>query len=114
LNSTKKQLKLNRQYKNERYPSIAVTVDLAELKPLLKQKLDELETLWGLEPGKLHQHLHRLGSQQAADFVQSHSGLLKQLSEANEKPADYLKSFNNFIPDQPKDKYSPLPLEKGD
>ena len=103
-------------------------VKKAELKPLLKQKLDELETLWGVEPGKLHQHLHRLGPQQAADFVQSHSGLLKQLSEVNallgsdslpliyegtdefksrtqtygvnEKPADYLESFNHFIRDQ--------------
>ena len=103
-------------------------VKKAELKPLLKQKLDELETLWGVEPGKLHQHLHRLGPIQAADFVQIHSGLLKQLSEVNallgsdslpliyegadefksrtqtygvnEKPADYLESFNHFIRDQ--------------
>jgi len=100
----------------------------AEKKPPLKQKLDELEILWGVEPSKLHQHLHRLGPKQAADFVQHHSGLLKQLGEVNallgsdylpviyegadefksrtqtygvnEKPADYLDSFNHFIRDQ--------------
>ncbi len=100
----------------------------AELKPPLKQKLDELEMLWGVEPGKLHKHLHSLGPNLAADFVQRHSGLLKQLNEVNallgsdrlpiiyegedefksrtqtygvnEKPADYLDSFNHFIRDQ--------------
>ena len=100
----------------------------AEKKPLLKQKLDELEMLWGVEPSKLHKHLHSLGPNQAADFVLSHSGLLKQLGEVNallgsdrlpliyegedefksrtqtygvnEKPADYLDSFNHFIRDQ--------------
>ncbi len=103
-------------------------VKTAEKKPQLKQKLDELETLWGVEPSKLHQHLHSLGPKQAADFVLSHSGLLKQLGEVNdllgsdrlpliyegadefksrtqtygvnEKPADYLDNFNHFIRDQ--------------
>ena len=100
----------------------------AEQKPQLKQKLDELEVLWGVEPSKLHQHLHHLGPLQAAVFVQNHSGLLKQLEEVNallgsdrlpliyegadelksrtqtygvnEKPADYLDRFNHFIRDQ--------------
>ncbi|MDO9049628.1 MAG: type I restriction-modification system endonuclease [Methylobacter sp.] len=99
-----------------------------ELKPQLKQKLDELETLWGVEPSKLPQHLRSLGPNLAADFVLSHSGLLKQLGEVNallgsdrlpiiyegadefksrtqtygvnEKPADYLDSFNHFIRNQ--------------
>jgi len=103
-------------------------VKTAEKKPQLKQKLDELETLWGVEPGTLHKHLHSLGPKQAADFVLSHSGLLKQLGEVNdllgsdrlpiiyegtdefkersqtygvnEKPADYLDSFNHFIRNQ--------------
>ncbi|MFZ2171081.1 MAG: type I restriction-modification system endonuclease [Methylococcaceae bacterium] len=103
-------------------------VKTAEQKPPLKQKLAELETLWGVEPGKLHQYLHRIGPQQAADFVLRHSGLLKQLSEVNsllgsdrlpiiyegedefksraqtygvnEKPTDYLDSFNHFIHNQ--------------
>ncbi|MDD5580473.1 MAG: hypothetical protein PHY16_14480 [Methylobacter sp.] len=102
-------------------------VKTAEKKPPLKQKLEELEMLWGVEAGKLHQHLHQLGLRQAADFVQNHSGLLKQLNEVNdllgsdrlpviyegedefksraqtyglnEKPADYLDSFNQFIRD---------------
>lgn len=103
-------------------------VKTAELKPPLKQKLAELETLWGVEPSKLHHHLHQLSPQQAAEFVLSHSGLLKQLGEVNallgsdrlpiiyegedefksrsqtygvnEKPADYLDSFNHFIRNQ--------------
>jgi type I restriction enzyme R subunit len=103
-------------------------VKTAEKKPPLKQKLAELETLWGVEPGKLHQHLHQLGPKNASDFVQRHCGLLKQLNEVNdllgsdrlpiiyegadefkersqtygvnEKPADYLDSFNHFIRDQ--------------
>jgi len=103
-------------------------VKAAELKPPLKQKLAELETLWGVEPGKLHHHLHQFSPQQAAEFVLNHSGLLKQLGEVNallgsdrlpiiyegedefksrsqtygvnEKPADYLDSFNHFIRNQ--------------
>ena len=103
-------------------------VKAAEKKPPLKQKLAELETLWGVEPGKLHQHLHQLGPKNASEFVQRHSGLLKQLNEVNdllgserlpiiyegadefkqrsqtygvnEKPADYLDSFNHFIRNQ--------------
>lgn len=103
-------------------------VKSAEKKPPLKQKLAELETLWGVEPSKLHKHLHQLSPKQAADFVLNHSGLLKQLGEVNallgsdrlpiiyegkdefksrsqtygvnEKPADYLDSFNHFIRNQ--------------
>jgi len=103
-------------------------VKSAEKKPQLKQKLAELETLWGVEPSKLHTHLHQLSPEQAADFVLNHSGLLKQLGEVNallgsdrlpiiyegkgefksrsqtygvnEKPADYLDSFNHFIRNQ--------------
>ena len=97
----------------------------AEQKPELKQKLQELQELWGMEPKKLPQHLHELGPQQAAQFMQTHQGLLQQLAEVsllmgserlpliyegadefkkrtqtygiNEKPADYLDSFNRFI-----------------
>ena len=100
----------------------------AEQKPELKQKLQELQSLWGIEPKKLPQHLHQLGPQQAAQFVQTHSHLLRQLAEVNallgsdtnpliyegtdefksrtqtygvnEKPADYLDSFNHFIRNQ--------------
>ncbi|UUA71795.1 type I restriction-modification system endonuclease [Cellvibrio sp. QJXJ] len=97
----------------------------AESKPELKQKLDELENLWGVAPQKLHQHLHELGPRQAAEFMRRNNGFIKSVDEVkfilgsehrpiiyegrdefltreqnfgvNEKPADYLLSFNDFI-----------------
>lgn len=100
----------------------------SDLKPILKQKLTELESLWGVEPKTLHTHLKQLGPSQAAQFINLHSGLLNQLNEvnfllgsdrqplisehadefrerdqsygANQKPADYLESFNKFIKEQ--------------
>ncbi|WP_341303614.1 type I restriction-modification system endonuclease [Pseudomonas sp. TMP25] len=97
----------------------------AENKPTLKKKLDELQDVWGVEPAKLHTHLHELGPQQAANFVRQHSQLLNQLAAVsallgsenypiianhsdelmvreqnygqNQKPADYLESFHAFI-----------------
>jgi type I restriction enzyme R subunit len=93
--------------------------------PALRQKLIELEGLWGVAPEKLHQHLHQLGPQQAAGFIQSNRNLLTQLDQVKtllgsdyypliadhadelkvreqsygkyDKPADYLESFNDFI-----------------
>jgi type I restriction enzyme R subunit len=100
----------------------------ADNKPALKQKLDELQGLWGVEPKNLHKHLHELGPRQAAVFITQHSGLLNQLAEVNyllgsdrqpvisehhdeikdrtqsygahQKPEDYLDSFNHFIQQQ--------------
>lgn len=100
----------------------------AENNPSLKQKLDELEDIWGVEPAKLHKHLHELGPQQAANFIRQHSQLLNQLdtvsillgSESHpiiatqsdeligreqnygdhQKPQDYLESFHDFIHQQ--------------
>jgi len=104
----------------------------AENKPALnqnlKQKLDELEQTWGVEPGELHKHLHQLGPKQAGEFIKTHSNLINQLEEVktlmgternpliyegkdefldrsqsygvHEKPADYLESFNDFIKKQ--------------
>ena len=97
----------------------------AERKPELQHKLDELEDAWGVAPEKLHQHLHQLGPQQAAQFLGQHSRLLDQLAAVsallgsenypviadhsdvlrvreqnygdNQKPADYLESFDDFI-----------------
>lgn len=97
----------------------------AERKPELKTKLGELENLWGVAPDKLHQHLHQLGVQSAAAFLQQHHGLMKQVNDIRQllgseyyplisehedkllvreqsygdypKPADYLDSFNQFI-----------------
>lgn len=100
----------------------------AENKPALKEKLDELQGLWGIEPKSLHKHLHTLGPKQAANFITQHRGLLNQLAEVNsllgserqpiisehhdeikdrtqsygehQKPEDYLDSFNQFIKEQ--------------
>ena len=97
----------------------------AESKPTLKHKLAELEDAWGVAPARLHQHLHELGPQQAAQFIRQHSQLLDQLATVsallgsenypvisthtdelmvrdqsygdNQKPADYLESFHDFI-----------------
>ena len=100
----------------------------AEDRTDIKQKLDELEQHWGVEPGKLHQHLQQMGPRQASHFIQNHSNLIQQLAEVNEllgteryplishhqdrlmvreqsygeynKPEDYLDSFNTFIHQQ--------------
>ncbi|MEW8474563.1 MAG: type I restriction-modification system endonuclease [Candidatus Thiodiazotropha endolucinida] len=100
----------------------------AEKRPDLRQKLEELEQLWGVEPGKLHKHLHEMGAKQASEFVATHTNLISQLNQVkamigserlpliyegkdefmnrtqtygvDEKPADYLDSFNTFIRDQ--------------
>ncbi|MDR5899437.1 type I restriction-modification system endonuclease [Halomonas vilamensis] len=100
----------------------------AENKPALKQKLDDLHNLWGVEPSKLHEHLHKLGPRQASAFLRQHSGLIHQLAEVkhlvgsdrmpvisdhddeirersqsygvHKRPEDYLDSFNAFISEQ--------------
>lgn len=100
----------------------------AEKHPEIKNKLGELENLWGVTPEKLHQHLHQLGPQQSASFLQANANLLNQISEVkdllgseympliyegkdellhrersygvHEQPADYLDSFNDFIRQQ--------------
>lgn len=101
---------------------------LAEKRPDIKHKLDELEQLWGVEPGKLHTHLHKMGVKQAQAFVGTHQNLVNQLDDikwligserrpiiyegddkligrsqsygVNEKPADYIDSFSAFIHEQ--------------
>lgn len=40
----------------------------AESKLVLKQKLDELQQQWGIEPKLLHQHLHKIGPKDTAKF----------------------------------------------
>jgi type I restriction enzyme, R subunit len=100
----------------------------AETRPHLKNKLAELQDAWGVEPARLHTHLHELGPQQAAHFVRQHSQLIHQLAEVsvmlgsdrypvisnhadelvlreqsygqNQKPADFLESFHDFIHEQ--------------
>lgn len=100
----------------------------AESRPALKQKLEELHQIWGVEPKSLHTHLNQLGPRQASAFIKQHSGLLNQLTEVkllvgsetmplisydddklakrtqsygiHERPGDYLDSFNDFIKQQ--------------
>lgn len=100
----------------------------ASRQPDLKQRLDELQQLWGMEPIRLHQHLHQIGAQQTSDFIQQHANLVSQLAEVNrllgsdrypvisehedkllsqeqnygrhQKPADYIESFTHFIKQQ--------------
>jgi type I restriction enzyme R subunit len=100
----------------------------AEHKPELKQKLGELQSLWGVEPKNLHTHLKQMGPTQAAKFIQQHTGLINQLNEVNnlvgslyqpvisdhedkllvreqsygnyQKPEDYLDSFAQFVKEQ--------------
>lgn len=100
----------------------------SEQKAEVKTKLTELEQQWGVPADQLHQHLHKLGPQQASGFLRKHTGLLTQLAELKHlvgsdlmpviyegedkilsreqsygehaKPADYLDSFNQFIQHQ--------------
>jgi type I restriction enzyme R subunit len=97
----------------------------AAKRPKLKARLDELEQQWGVAPGQLHQHLHELGPQGAADYLKHSTRLLLQLAEVQElmgtaympilsqhadeflareqswgehsKPEDYLDSFGLFV-----------------
>ncbi|MET1256394.1 type I restriction-modification system endonuclease [Aliikangiella maris] len=97
----------------------------AESNSKVKQKLDELESAWGVEPSKLHQHLHELGPKQAASFIRKHAKFLEQIESVKfligtdykpiihegddelikreqsfsgyEKPEDYLEGFNQYI-----------------
>jgi type I restriction enzyme R subunit len=100
----------------------------AEKRNDIRAKLDELEQLWGVKPGKLHKHLHELGPGRAGEFIKTHHTLVEQLVEVNrllgserypvisehddellvreqafgdnDRPGDYLDSFNAFIRDQ--------------
>lgn len=57
----------------------------SENNPELKEQLDNLESQWGIEPAKLHQHLHTLGPQQAIAFMNkvglTEGGLIDKLEE---------------------------------
>jgi type I restriction enzyme R subunit len=100
----------------------------AEKEPSIKEKLEELEESWGVEPGKMHKHLHDIGPKQASVFVKKQHNFIKQLDEVkaligsenkpiiyegedeflgrtqsygtHEKPDDYLENFNDFILNQ--------------
>jgi len=91
----------------------------------VRQKLDELEQLWGVPPTQLHTHLSKLGPDGALEFLKTHRGLERQLADlvdllgtdrspvisthADElvskeqmaegwsSPDDYLESFEQFV-----------------
>ncbi|WP_144156023.1 type I restriction-modification system endonuclease [Paraburkholderia sp. BCC1885] len=101
---------------------------IAEGKPALRERLAQLEQVWGVPPAKLHEHLHSLGPAGAGDFVREHKQLLQQLADVKQlvgsdrmpvisehkdelvlreqsygeygRPEDYLDSFNQFIREQ--------------
>ena len=101
---------------------------IAAKRPDIQQRLGELEQLWGVEPGKLHQHLHKMGARKASEFLATHANLIDQLNNVRDllgselkpliyegedefksrtqtygvrdKPKDYLDSFNQFIRNQ--------------
>ena len=100
----------------------------ADKRPQLKERLAELQQQWGVPPAKLHHHMHKLGPQAAAGFINQQVGLLTQLMEvqalmgtaympvlathpdellareqswgAYAKPEDYLESFGRFVREQ--------------
>ena len=91
----------------------------------LKQKLQELHELWGVEPKHLHKHLRQSEPEQAAAFLNQHRNLIGQLKHVkqlvgsrrrpviskhqdeirersqsygeHQRPQDYLDSFSDFI-----------------
>jgi len=96
----------------------------AQTRSNVRAKLDELETLWGVDPAKLHRHLVELGPDGAVGFLKMHGGLERQLTDlvtmigsdrspvishhpdalvAKEQltewdsPDDYLESFEAFV-----------------
>ncbi len=99
----------------------------AERNPAVKNRLDELEQLWGVAPAHLHQHLHEIGPKPAAEFLRTHGYLVQQVNEIrdligseyrpvvaehddelvertqsygqHQRPADYLDSFTAFVRD---------------
>lgn len=100
----------------------------AEKYPHIKQKLNELQEIWGLEPANLHKHLHAIGVEKASEFIKQHVNLINQINQVKtligtdqnpvisehedeltfreqnygnyQKPEDYIDSFNHFIKQQ--------------
>ncbi len=97
----------------------------AEQNPQIRDKLVELENLWGVPPEELHRHLRELGPDGAAVFLKTHGRLVQQVEEVSrligsdrypiisehtdellnreqtygpyDRPRDYLESFSGFI-----------------
>lgn len=98
----------------------------ADKNPQLREKLDELEEIWGVSPKELDRYLHKLGVKKATKFMLKHRNLLSEIKnlqkivgsyanpiisehddelisvsesygEGFDKPDDYLESFRDFI-----------------
>lgn len=100
----------------------------AEHDNIIKEKLDETSTIWGIAPYKLHNYLQQIGAKKAADFFKTRKSFLKELREIKQllagnhyqiisehtdklinrsqlygqynNPKDFLDSFKTFIQEQ--------------
>lgn len=97
----------------------------AEKRPELREKLNVLQEMWGVEPKKLDQHFHQIGPHGTAKFLEKHPTFLAELESVRraigdeynpiisehkdsiisveysygeyDRPEDYLESFKDFI-----------------
>lgn len=97
----------------------------AEKRPELREKLNVLQEMWGIEPQKLDQHFHQIGPHGTARFLEKHPTFLTELESIRravgdeynpiisehkdsiisveysygeyDRPEDYLESFKDFI-----------------
>jgi type I restriction enzyme R subunit len=97
----------------------------AERDGRVRDKLDELEDLWGVEPSTLHTHFHEIGPEKTAEFLKTHAGFVQSLEDVkvlvgsennpiisydedelvsreqnygvHQRPGDYLQEFAEFV-----------------
>lgn len=97
----------------------------AEKQTEIREKLDVLQEMWGVEPKVLNQHFHKIGATKTAEFLVKHPNFLNELESmrrmisdeynpiyANhedeittieynygeyDRPEDYLDSFKDFV-----------------
>ncbi|MBN2161650.1 MAG: type I restriction-modification system endonuclease [Pontiellaceae bacterium] len=97
----------------------------AERDGRVRDKLDELQDLWGVEPSTLHRHFHEIGPEKAAEFLKTHCGFIQQMEDVkvlvgsdsnpvisyhedeligreqndgvHQRPGDYLQEFAEFV-----------------
>ena len=100
----------------------------AEYNQPLREKLNQLQDMWGVEPKQLHKHLHEMGPRKASAFIREHAGLINQINDVkvligseyrplisnhddeiheitqgygeHQRPEDYLDSFEKYIKNQ--------------
>lgn len=97
----------------------------AEKRPELREKLNALQEMWGVEPKKIDQYFHQIGAHGTANFLEKHPTFLAELESVRravgdeynpiisehkdsiisieysygeyDRPEDYLESFKDFI-----------------